>query len=120
MDDGFEAIAKIPYLLTVPEVLTLTTESEVATLEFLRSKGIPVPRIYGWSSKRHGNPVGAECIIMEKAPGKPLQDCWFSVTPKERVRLVTSYVEIKRKLFSFGFGSYGSLYYKDGNVPRDF
>lgn len=41
MEDGFEVIAKTPYPLTVPK--RLTTESEVATLDFLRSNGIPAP-----------------------------------------------------------------------------
>ncbi|KAJ9325398.1 hypothetical protein DTO027B5_4959 [Paecilomyces variotii] len=50
---------------------------------------------------------------MQKAPGRPLEERWFDLTPQERVRLVMSYVEIERKLFSIPFGSYGSLYYRD-------
>ena len=111
MDDGFQVIAKLPYFLTVPK--SLTTESEVATLDFLSSKSIPVPRVYAWSSKVD-NAIGSEYIIMGKAPGQPLESRWFSLTPKERVRLVTSFVEIERKMFSFPLGSYGSLYYKSG------
>ncbi|PGH07903.1 hypothetical protein AJ80_07943 [Polytolypa hystricis UAMH7299] len=107
-------IAKIPYSIAVPK--QFTTESEVGTLDFLHSKGIPVPRVYAWSSKPD-NDVGNEYIIMEKAPGKPLGKCWFNLTPKERVHLVTSYVEIERKLFSLPFGSYGSLYYK-ASLPQ--
>ncbi|KAL9104654.1 MAG: hypothetical protein Q9163_000397 [Psora crenata] len=113
MDDGFEVIAKLPYSLTVPK--HFTTESEVATLDFLSSKGIPVPRVYAWSSEGD-NAVGSEYIIMEKAPGQPLESRWFSLTQKERVRLVTSFVEIERKMFSFTLGCYGSLYYK-GRLP---
>ena len=113
MDNGLELIAKLPYSLTVPK--HLTTKSEVATLDFLHSKGIPVPRVYAWSSESN-NAVGAEYIIMGKAPGKPLEDRWFTLTPKERVRLVTSFVAVERKLFFFPFDSYGSLYYKD-HVP---
>ncbi|OOF93890.1 hypothetical protein ASPCADRAFT_132231 [Aspergillus carbonarius ITEM 5010] len=37
MDDGLEVIAKIPYASTIPK--SYATESEVATLEFLRLKG---------------------------------------------------------------------------------
>ncbi|OBT77466.1 hypothetical protein VF21_05233 [Pseudogymnoascus sp. 05NY08] len=115
MDDGFEAIVKIPYHLTVPK--HFTTESEVATLDFLQSKGIPVPRVYTWSSKS-GNAVGAEYIIMEKAPGQPLEDRWFSLSPKERVRIVTSYVELEMKLFSLPIDAFGSLYYKENLPPH--
>ena len=113
MDDGFEVIAKLPYALTVPK--HFTTESEVATLDFLSSKGVPVPRVYAWSSEG-GNAVGSEYVIMEKAPGQPLESRWFSLTQKERVRLVTSFVEIEQKMFSFALDSYGSLYYK-GRLP---
>ncbi|KAI9673929.1 MAG: Phosphotransferase enzyme [Caeruleum heppii] len=113
MNDGFEVIAKLPYSLTVPK--HFTTESEVATLDFLSSKTVPVPRVYAWSSEGD-NPVGSEYIIMEKAPGQPLQSRWFSLTKKERVHLVTSFVEIERKIFSFALGSYGSLYYR-GRLP---
>ncbi|KAK2753450.1 Phosphotransferase enzyme [Arachnomyces sp. PD_36] len=115
MNDGFEVIVKIPYSIAVPK--QLTTESEVATLDFLRSNGIPVPRVYAWSSQA-GNEVGCEYIIMEKATGKPLEDRWFNLTAKEQIRLVTSYAEIERKLFAFPFGSYGSIYYKD-NLPQN-
>lgn len=71
MDDGFEVLVKIPYHLTVPR--HFTTGSEVATLDFLQLKGIPVPRVYAWSSKS-GNAVGTEYIIMEKVPGQPLEN----------------------------------------------
>lgn len=115
MDDGFEAIAKIPYHIAVPK--HFTTESEVATLDLLQSKGVPVPRVYAWSSKSD-NAVGTEYIIMEKAPGQPLEDRWFTLSQKERVRLVTSYVEVERKLFSLPIDAYGSLYYKENLPPH--
>lgn len=97
MDDGFEVIPKLPYSPTAPT--SLCTESEVATLDFLSSKSIPVPRVYAWSSKVD-NAVGSEYVIMEKAPGQPLESRWFGLTPKERLRLMTSFVEIERKMFS--------------------
>lgn len=114
MDDGFEVIAKIPYLLTVPK--KLTTESEVATMDFLRSNGIPVPKVYAYSSNEN-NEIGTEYIIMEKAAGKPLTETWFELNYKEQLQLVTSYVNIERKLFSFSFGAYGSLYYRE-SLPQ--
>ncbi|KAL4916390.1 hypothetical protein BDW62DRAFT_202719 [Aspergillus aurantiobrunneus] len=92
LNDGFQVIAKIPYHSTVPK--TLTTESAVATLAFLHRK------------------VSTGYILMEKAPGRPLASRWFELAPKERVLLVTSFVEIEPKLFSIPFGSYGSLYYR--------
>ncbi|RAL11729.1 uncharacterized protein BO97DRAFT_470893 [Aspergillus homomorphus CBS 101889] len=114
MNDGFEVIVKIPYRHTVPKILT--TESEVATLDFLRQKGVPVPRVYAYCSKPD-NAVGTEYIIIEKAPGQALDRRWFDLTPKERIRLVTSFVEIERKLFLIPFSSHGSIYYRD-SLPQ--
>ncbi|KAK2813972.1 hypothetical protein FQN50_000376 [Emmonsiellopsis sp. PD_5] len=115
MEDGLEVIVKIPFSIAEPK--RLATESEVATLDFLRSKGVPVPRVYAWSSQAK-NEVGSEYIIMEKAVGNPLKDRWFGLTEKEQIRLVTSYAEIERTLFSLPFSSYGSLYYKD-SLPQN-
>lgn len=67
LEDGFKVIVKIPYRsISVPG--TYATASEVATLTFLRSKDIPVPEVYGWSSTRE-NAVGVEYIIMEYGSG---------------------------------------------------
>ena len=50
--------------------------------------------------------------LWKRLQDQPLESRWFSLTPKERVRLVTSFVEIERNMFSFSLGSYGSLCYK--------
>ncbi|EAS33646.3 uncharacterized protein CIMG_04670 [Coccidioides immitis RS] len=115
MNDGLEVIVKIPYSIAGPK--KLATESEVATLDFLHSKGIPVPRVYAYSSETN-NEVGSEYIIMEKAAGQPLEAHWFNLTTKEQSHLVTSYVDIERKLFSIPFSCYGSIYYKRA-LPRE-
>ncbi|EFR05309.1 hypothetical protein MGYG_08320 [Nannizzia gypsea CBS 118893] len=114
-EDGFQAIAKIPYKITVPN--HYTTASEVATTDFLRSKGIPVPYIFGWSADPN-NPVGVEYIIMEKASGIPLETKWFNLSKDERLPLVTSLVDIEKKLFAIPFGHFGSIYYRT-DVPSD-
>lgn len=76
----------------------------------VRFNVLALKHIAATSVGRRSNAVGSEYIILEKAPGQPLESRWFSLTPKERVRLVTSFVEIERKMFSFPLGSYGSLY----------
>ncbi|PGH15925.1 hypothetical protein AJ79_02092 [Helicocarpus griseus UAMH5409] len=115
-EDGFEVIAKAPYTITVPK--HYATASEVAATELLRSKGIPVPRILGWSADPN-NPVGVEYIIMEKASGVPLETRWFNLSKQERHHLVTSLVDIETKIFSIPFGHFGSIYFKD-DVPSNF
>lgn len=50
MDNGVQVIAKIPNPY-IPQ--KFFTASEVATLDFLRNElGIPVPRVFAWSSKK--------------------------------------------------------------------
>jgi hypothetical protein len=68
MEDGFKAIAEIPYWSTL--LKTYKTASEVGTLEFLLLKGTPALEVCGWSSTGD-NAVGLENIIMEYAPGVP-------------------------------------------------
>ncbi|KAH2984236.1 hypothetical protein KXV25_001497 [Aspergillus fumigatus] len=55
MRDGFQFVARIPYPVTEPK--SLLVASEVATIDFLRSHGIPVPKIYGYSAVAD-NPAG--------------------------------------------------------------
>src|SRR6201999_1230535 len=40
LHDGFQMVARIPYPVTIPKYYAVA--SEVATLEFLRSSGLPV------------------------------------------------------------------------------
>lgn len=115
MEDGFQAIVKIPYWISVPK--TYATASEVATLTFLRSKGIPVPEVYGWSSTTD-NPVGVEYIIMEHAPGVGADTRWFSNTKHQKHALVTGIVDIEKKLYNIPFGAVGSLYFKSDLSPQ--
>lgn len=63
MDDGFEVIVKIPYSVTGPK--TYATESEVATLDFLRSNGVPVPQVYSYSSQSD-NAAAANTLLWRK------------------------------------------------------
>jgi aminoglycoside phosphotransferase (APT) family kinase protein len=48
MRDGFQMVARIPYLATLPKYYALA--SEVATMALLRSSALPVPEVCGYSS----------------------------------------------------------------------
>ena len=65
--DGFKVVARIPYMFTQPRQEAVA--SEAATLTFLRSKGIPVPKVYGCSSKTY-NSAQTEYMFLEYSPGK--------------------------------------------------
>ncbi|PLB51514.1 serine/threonine protein kinase [Aspergillus steynii IBT 23096] len=115
MEDGFQAIVKIPFWISVPN--TYATASEVATLTFLRAKGIPVPEVYAWSSTTE-NPVGVEYIIMEYASGVGADTRWFKNTKHQKHALVTGIVNFEKTLFEIPFGAVGSLYFKSDLPPK--
>lgn len=59
MPDGFRFVARILYPITEPKFLVVA--SEVATLEFLRSYGILVLKVFGYSAITD-NSMGTEYI----------------------------------------------------------
>ncbi|KAK2812216.1 hypothetical protein FQN50_001574 [Emmonsiellopsis sp. PD_5] len=115
LEDNSQVIIKIPFDHSVPR--TYATASEVATLAFLRSKGIPVPKVYGWSSTAN-NPVGVEYIVMETASGIGLDTKWFEMTKKQQLTLATEVIDIEKKLFAIPFSSTGSVYFKKDLPPQ--
>ncbi|KAL4780668.1 phosphotransferase family protein [Aspergillus varians] len=111
LDDGREVVAKIP--CPNAGILSLTTVSEVATLEFLRSNtSIRVPEVFSWSSDPT-NPVGAEYIIMEKISGVPLAERWDKMNTLQQYKVIDGLIEMEEELARLTFPAYGSLFLKD-------
>jgi hypothetical protein len=108
MQDGFEMIARIPYLTTEPRHLLVA--SEVATMDYLRSYGIPIPRVFGYSATSE-NTAGTEYIFMEVNAGTNLGDIWFELGETARTTVVRKLVELETQLFSLKFPASGSIYY---------
>lgn len=108
MRDGCRILARIPYPITLPKHLAVA--SEVATMDLVRSYGIPVPKIYGYSATMD-NGVGTEYIIMEAVAGKDVGDIWFHMSEKERLKLIFKVVEMEALLFSIRLPASGSIYY---------
>ena len=86
------------------------TESEVATLRFMREYGrIPVPAVKAFNSCAT-NPIGFEWILMELMPGVSLQDRWpeLSWTAKERIveQLASYYSTMSR----YALNGIGNIY----------
>jgi hypothetical protein len=137
MDDGNEAIAKIPCPNAGPP--SLTTASEVATLKFcmycvltlmtlayslyfpfpVRSMTpIRVPKVFAWSSDA-ANPVGAEFIVMEKIGGVALSEAWETMNTLEGYKIIDQVVQIEKELANMTFPVYGSLFLRD-SLPATF
>ncbi|KAH8589643.1 hypothetical protein B0O99DRAFT_692372 [Bisporella sp. PMI_857] len=114
MDNGAEVFAKLPNPCAGPAFYTTT--SEVATRKFLRDVlNIPAPRIIAWSADRN-NPVKAEYILEEKAPGQPLGRFWHDWEKwptKDKIAMITQIVEIERKLASTKFVKSGCIYFRE-------
>ncbi len=108
--DRFQVIARLPYPSTKP--VTLGISSEVATMDFLRRHGLPIPKVYDWSSST-SNFVGAEYMIMEKAQGTELQSIWYSMEVEQRMDIVGKIVELEKILFEVPLPASGSIYFKD-------
>lgn len=117
MHDGFQLVGRIPYSATEPKHLLVA--SEVATMDFLRLSGLPVPKIFGYSTTSE-NLAGTEYILMELVRGSNLGDIWFDLSEKARITVVTRLVELESRLFNFSFPASGSLYYtKDLDVQTE-
>jgi hypothetical protein len=110
MRDGYRFVARIPYPVTEPK--SLVVASEVATLDFLRTHGIPVPKVFGYSAVAD-NCAGTEYIFMEYIQGKSLWDVWYDLSEREIEKLVARIVQLESRLSSLQFPASGSLYYCD-------
>jgi predicted Ser/Thr protein kinase len=99
------AIIRLPYPCTVPRNYGIA--SEVATIEYLRLHGVPIPRILAWSSTT-SNRLGCEYIVMEKARGKELQEVWYIMGHAERKLITAKIVAIESLLFKIWFPASGS------------
>ncbi|KAL2076086.1 hypothetical protein VTL71DRAFT_1029 [Oculimacula yallundae] len=115
MDNGSVAIARLPNPNAGPD--QKTTASEVATMDFARTVlDIPVPKVFAWSAAAK-NPVEAEYIIMEEAPGTQLGGVWDSKTIQDKIAIVDGIVEIQKKLLSVSFTRYGNIYFASDAFP---
>ncbi|KAH7377310.1 hypothetical protein BKA66DRAFT_422392 [Pyrenochaeta sp. MPI-SDFR-AT-0127] len=108
MRDGLQFVGRIPYLVTEPRHLVVA--SEAATMDFLRSHDIPVPKVYSYSTTSE-NAAGTEYIFMELIRGTNLGDIWYDLSEKARITVVTKLVELESRLFALQFPASGSLYY---------
>lgn len=59
------------------------------------------------------NPVKAEYIIEEKAPGVRLGSVWNHWPRELKLQLITQVVDLKKKLNSVTFNKHGCIYYKN-------
>ncbi|KAL0957017.1 hypothetical protein HGRIS_003118 [Hohenbuehelia grisea] len=110
MRDGFRMVARIPYPHTTPTYLAVA--SEVATLVYLRSAGLPTPEVYGYSPSPN-NAAETEYIFMEFIEGTNLGDIWSDLGEEEIIPIVHQIVDIDSKMMRRSFPAGGSLYFTE-------
>lgn len=112
------------FRVTMPLDPWYKTESEVATMEYVRRHtSIPLPKVYAYDSSSD-NRLGFEWIMMEKMAGKPLADYWdlygyefdrFDMPTK--LHIARQVAEWVHQLSKLTFDKIGSLYI-DWEVPE--
>ncbi|KAG6819121.1 hypothetical protein H0H93_015162 [Arthromyces matolae] len=115
MHDGFKMIARIPYPVTAPKFYAVA--SEAATLCFLRSCGLPVPEVYGYSPMSD-NTAKTEYIFMEFVSGTKLSDLWTDMEEADIASVLRQLAQLESQLMSIPFPAGGSLYYTDDLAGR--
>ncbi|KAG5633761.1 hypothetical protein H0H81_005469, partial [Sphagnurus paluster] len=116
LDNQKEVVARLPTPLTGPP--QIVTASEVATMRFARERlGVPVPRVLSWSSDSSATAVGAEFIIMEKAPGIEVGKVWHELSMELRLSLVQAVVEMEHAALVSPLPGYGSIFFRDDIKP---
>lgn len=113
MEDGTAILARLPYPSTTPRCLAVA--SEVATMDFVRTHGIPTPKVLGYAI--HDNPVGSEYVLMEKFPGRPVGDAWFELSEQQRLQVLHDIVQLEAKMFEISIPASGSIYYTKDLEP---
>ncbi|KAG8867920.1 hypothetical protein FRC20_004541 [Serendipita sp. 405] len=104
--DGEEVVMRIARRF-MPRI---KTESEVATLDFIRTRtNVPVPEVYHYESNPY-NDLEAEYIIMSKAKGVPLQRVYREMDTEEKRKLFSNLAGHMLTLFKHRFNAIGSLY----------
>lgn len=73
---------------------------------------IPVPRVFAWSSDPK-NPVEAEYIIEEKAPGVRLGSLWHQWPRVSKLDVIRQIADVDNVLSSFEFLRHGCIYFKE-------
>ncbi|KAJ5352558.1 hypothetical protein N7452_001532 [Penicillium brevicompactum] len=104
--DGKEFVMKV----TLPVDPYFKTESEVATMDFVRSSTqLPIPKVFAYQSNRN-NPIRFEWILMEKMPGEPFGEVWMNISREAKEKMVRQIAQAQATLFQHQFKGIGSFY----------
>ncbi|KAH6881211.1 kinase-like domain-containing protein [Coprinopsis sp. MPI-PUGE-AT-0042] len=107
-NDNFQMIARVPYPVTGPKYYALA--SEVATMEYLRLSGLPIPEVYGYSPEAD-NTAGTAYIFMEYIQGSSVREVWWRLGDEEIAGVGRQFAQLEAKMMALSFPAGGSLYF---------
>ncbi|KAE8353348.1 kinase-like domain-containing protein [Aspergillus coremiiformis] len=117
MDNGRCVVARVPTSIAGPP--RLTTNSEVATMTYLRSKtSLPIPKVLDWNDNP-SNPIGTEYIIQEHVAGVQLHQIWPKMNSEQHMLCTKTLSLMIKEMASLDFPAYGSLYFADAPLDSD-
>ena len=97
--------------ITLPVEPFFKTESESATLAYIRMHtSISVPNVVAYDSNQE-NPLGFEWMLLEKIDGVPLTDVWERMDFESKTRLSREIAQTIQQLSSLRFREIGNLYF---------
>lgn len=91
-----------------PKLQDAIIESEVATMRFLASIGIPVPHVHDFSVHTDHSPIGVPYILMDMVKGHALD--WNVVGDAAKKHILEQLADIFIRLSQHPFDSIGCLY----------
>ncbi|KAK4095703.1 hypothetical protein N658DRAFT_536649 [Parathielavia hyrcaniae] len=101
------------FRVSIPVEPFFKTESEIATMEYVRRHtSMSIPRVIAFSSS-DDNELGYEWILMEMMPGEPLRKLWAAMPDTARVKLFAELAAHVQQLVALRFSKFGNLYFAD-------
>ena len=97
--------------VTLPVEPFFKTESEIATLAYIRTyTSIPVSNVIAYDSNSD-NPLGFELMLLEKIDGVPLAEAWERMGFSSKLSLTTELAGYRQQLSGLRFRKTGNLYF---------
>ncbi|KAI9746756.1 MAG: hypothetical protein M1818_000471 [Claussenomyces sp. TS43310] len=117
MDNGWKVVARVPFRVVGPP--RLTSNSEVATMAYLRSKTtLPIPKLLAWSDNASSQ-IGCEYIIMEHVEGVQLHERWPTMNSQQRMLCIKGLGMMARDMVNLSCPAYGSIYFADSPITQN-
>lgn len=103
--------------VTLPVDPSNKTNSEVATMNFVRQNtDIPLPQIFAFDDSSE-NELGFEWILMEMLPGRTLRTKWRKLSEDAKRDLVKQVAKYQAQLFCHKFTAIGNIFVNLGDQP---